>query len=110
ERALYFVAVWNGMIVGGAGISPLPGADRYTCELRHLRLRAGVRRPFVADALIRHCLAAAKQFLYARCYFEAGVREQFGRRVIALRASARCWRDDTPERTTFDGVTACALL
>jgi hypothetical protein len=110
DRALYFVAVWNGMIMGGAGIAPFPGADPYTCEVRHLLVRAGVRRRIVADALVRHCVAAAKQFLYVRCYLETDARGQFGRRVIALRASARRWLDDEPARSSFDGVTACALL
>jgi predicted N-acetyltransferase YhbS len=110
ERALYFVAVWNGLIMGGAGVAPLPGADHYTCELQHLRVRAGVRRRIVADALVRHCVSAAKQFLYVRCVLESDVHGQLGRRVIALRASARRWQDDVPARPTFDGVTACALL
>jgi hypothetical protein len=70
---------------------------------------------------------AARQFLYARCYFDAGVRGQVARRFYArhgfrelpahggslmrpLRASARRWMDGLPVRHTFDGVTACALL
>ena len=102
DRSLYFVAVWSGMVMGGAGIAPLAGADRYTCELTGLRVRAGLRHRLVADALIRHCHAAAKQFLYARCCHET--------QVHALRASAREWFDGLPTRSSFDGVTACALL
>jgi len=102
DRALYLVAVWNGLLMGGAGIAPLAGADRYTCELQHLHVRAGLRRRLVVDELTRHCFAAAKQFLYARCYCES--------RVVPLRASARDWFDGLPERHAFDGVTACALL
>jgi putative acetyltransferase len=102
DRALYFVAVWNGTLIGGAGVAPLPAADPYTCELHHLHVRVGVRRRIVMDALTRHCLAAAKQFLYARCYSES--------RVYPLRASAREWFDGLPAPASFDGVTACALL
>ena len=102
DRAVYYVAVWNGALMGGAGIAPLAGADRHTCELHRLCVRSGLRRRLVADELIRHCLAAAKQFLYARCYFDS--------RVVPLRASAREWFDGLPERRSFDGVTACALL
>lgn len=126
-RALYFVAVRSGEVVGGAGVAPFPGADPLTCELQRLVVRAGARRRGIGEALLRHCLTAARQFLYVRCYFETGVRGQVARRFYArhgfrelpahghwimrpLRASAREWLDGVPARPTFDGVTACALL
>lgn len=31
QRALYFVAVLGGEVVGGAGVAPLAGADALTC-------------------------------------------------------------------------------
>jgi putative acetyltransferase len=128
SRALYFVALVAGEVMGGAGVAPLAGADPHTCELQRLVVRNGARRRGIGEALLRHCLAAAKQFLYVRCYFEAGARGQVARRFYArhgfrelaahargglmrpLRASARQWFDGVPARPTFDGVTACALL
>jgi putative acetyltransferase len=128
SRALYFVALVAGEVMGGAGVAPLPGADPHTCELQRLVVRNGARRRGIGEALLRHCLAAAKQFLYVRCYFETGPRGQVARRFYArhgfrevaahdrgglmrpLRASARQWLDGVPPRPTFDGVTACALL
>jgi putative acetyltransferase len=126
-RALYFVALLDGEVMGGAGVAPLPGSDPHTCELQWLIVRSGARRRGIGEALLRHCLAAAKQFLYLRCYFETGARGQVARRFYArhgfrelppqgrslmrpLRASARQWVGDLPPRPTFDGVTACALL
>jgi putative acetyltransferase len=70
QRTLYFVALENGEIVGGAGVAPLSGADPLTCELQRMYLRADARGRGIGDALLQRCIAAAKQFLYVRCYLE----------------------------------------
>jgi putative acetyltransferase len=70
QRSLYFVALLNGEVVGGAGVAPLSGADPLTCELQRMYLRPDARGRGIGDALLDRCLAAAKQFLYVRCYLE----------------------------------------
>ena len=70
QRSLYFVALLNGEIVGGAGVAPLPDTDPLTCELQRMYLRPDARGRGIGDALLDRCLAAAKQFLYVRCYLE----------------------------------------
>jgi putative acetyltransferase len=70
QRTLYFVALLAGEIVGGAGVAPLAGADPLTCELQRMYLRADARGRGIGDALLERCLAAARQFLYVRCYLE----------------------------------------
>src|SRR5262245_46235114 len=70
QRTLYFVALSGGEVVGGAGVAPLPGADPLTCELQRMYLRRDVRGRGIGEALLQRCLAAAKQFLYVRCYLE----------------------------------------
>ena len=70
QRTLYFVALLGGEIVGGAGVAPLAGADPLTCELQRMYLRRDARGRGIGDALLERCLAAAKQFLYVRCYLE----------------------------------------
>jgi putative acetyltransferase len=70
QRTLYFVALLEGEIVGGAGVAPLSPADPLTCELQRMYLRADARGRGIGDALLERCLAAAKQFLYVRCYLE----------------------------------------
>lgn len=70
QRALYFVALQDGALLGGAGVAPLAGADPLTCELQRMYLRADARGRGVGEALLRRCLAAARQFLYVRCYLE----------------------------------------
>ena len=70
HRSLYFVALLDGEVVGGAGVAPLAAADPLTCELQRMYLRPDARGRGVGDALLARCLAAARQFLYVRCYLE----------------------------------------
>ena len=92
QRTMYFVAVSEGEIVGGAGVAPLPGADPLTCELQRMYLRADARGRGIGEALLQRCLAAARQFLYVRCYLETvaqmqGALEFYARHgFISLRA------------------------
>lgn len=70
QRTLYFVALLDGEVVGGAGVAPLSAADPLTCELQRMYLRKDARGRGIGDALLEQCLAAAKQFLFVRCYLE----------------------------------------
>jgi putative acetyltransferase len=70
QRSLYFVATLDGEILGGAGVAPLNGADPLTCELQRMYLRADARGRGIGEALLRRCLAAARQLLFVRCYLE----------------------------------------
>ena len=84
QRSLYFVALLGGEIVGGAGVAPLHGADPLTCELQRMYLRRDARGRGIGNALLEHCLRAARQFLYVRCYLETitqmqGALEFYGR-------------------------------
>jgi putative acetyltransferase len=76
QRTLYFVALSGGEIVGGAGVAPLAGADPLTCELQRMYLRPDARGRGIGDALLERCLAAARQFLYVRCYLETVTQMQ----------------------------------
>ena len=69
-RSLYFVAVYEAEIVGGAGIAPLAGADPLTCELQRMYLRIDARGQGVGTRLLGTCLEAARRFWYVRCYAE----------------------------------------
>jgi len=76
QRTLYFVAVLGGEVLGGAGVAPLAGPDPLTCELQRMYLRADARGRGIGDALLERCLAAARQFLYVRCYLETVTQMQ----------------------------------
>ncbi|HTU64752.1 MAG TPA: GNAT family N-acetyltransferase [Steroidobacteraceae bacterium] len=84
HRSLYFVALIADEIVGGAGVAPLSGADQLTCELQRMYLRPDARNRGIGRELLKHCLAAARQFLFVRCYLETisqmqGALEFYGR-------------------------------
>jgi putative acetyltransferase len=70
QRTMYFVAIVDGEVVGGAGIAPLAGADPLTCELQRMYLRKDSRGRGIGEALLAKCLATARQFLFVRCYLE----------------------------------------
>jgi putative acetyltransferase len=94
QRSLYFVASRGGEIVGGAGIAPLAGADPLTCELQRMYLRRDARGRGIGQALLQHCLDAARQFLYVRCYLETisqmrGALAFYARHGFASLASPR---------------------
>ncbi len=76
QRTMYFVAVSGGEVVGGAGVAPLAGADPLTCELQRMYLRTDARKRGIGEALLQRCLAAARQFLYVRCYLETVAQMQ----------------------------------
>jgi putative acetyltransferase len=76
QRSLYFVALLAGEVVGGAGIAPLAGSDPLTCELQRMYLRADVRGRGIGNALLERAIAAAKQFLFVRCYLETVTQMQ----------------------------------
>ena len=76
QRSLYFVALLGGEVVGGAGVAPLAGADPLTCELQRMYLRPEARGRGIGEALLERCLAAARQFLYVRCYLETVTQMQ----------------------------------
>ena len=69
-RAAYFVLERAGRVVGGGGIAPLAGGDPDICELRKMYVLAEARGLGQGRRLLLHCLAAARQFGYRRCYLE----------------------------------------
>lgn len=70
RRSAYFVATVDAQVVGGAGVSRLRNGDVLTCELQRMYLQKASRRLGMGQGLLDHCLAAARQFGYQRCYAE----------------------------------------
>lgn len=69
-RARYFVAVCNGVVVGGAGIAPLEDQRSKVCELQRMYLRPLARRCGVGAALLSACISSAKERSFTHCYAE----------------------------------------
>jgi putative acetyltransferase len=70
RRTLYYVALIDDEIVGGAGIAPLAGDDPLTCELQRMYLKPEARGQGVGTLLLDACLDAARRFWFVRCYAE----------------------------------------
>ena len=70
-RAAYFVVTdEKGSVLGGGGVGPLTGAADDVCELRKMYFLPETRGTGTGSALLRHCLATAKELGFRRCYLE----------------------------------------
>src|SRR5690606_15177000 len=70
ERKVYFVIEDQDVVVGGAGIAPIEGADKNTCELQKMYFLPQIRGKGFGLKLIQDCLKAAKSMGYTHCYIE----------------------------------------
>jgi len=69
--AAYFVLVDEaGMVLGGGGVAALEGGEPGVCELRKMYFLPAARGRGVGEALLRHCLAVARDLGYRTCYLE----------------------------------------
>lgn len=69
-RCAYFVIERNGEVMGGGGVAPLTGGDPDVCELRKMYFLPEVRGMGAGAAMMTHCLAAARDIGFTRCYLE----------------------------------------
>ena len=66
----YFVIERNGEVMGGGGVAPLKGGEPGVCELRKMYFLSEVRGMGAGAAMMTHCLAAARELGFKRCYLE----------------------------------------
>ncbi len=69
-RCAYFVIDRNGEVMGGGGVAPLTGGEPDLCELRKMYFLPEVRGLGAGAAMMTHCLAAARELGFKRCYLE----------------------------------------
>lgn len=82
----YFIAEFDGAIIGGAGIYPTKGLPNSTCELVKMYLSKIARGKGFGQKMIDHCLLIAKTKGFTQVYLETmpelkkavSVYEQFG--------------------------------
>ena len=70
DRSAYFVLEINGNVVGAAGISQLENSKDNICELQKMYFSAESRGKGYGAKMMQHCLQAAKNFEYDKCYLE----------------------------------------
>lgn len=69
-KSIYFVAEYDGEIVGGGGIYPTANLANGTCELVKLYLSAKARGKGAGKMLMQKCIDAAKEMEYDKIYLE----------------------------------------
>ena len=69
-RTAFFVVEEAGRVLGGGGIGPLAGAEADVCELRKMYFLPALRGRGIGARLLHHCLDAARERGYRRCYLE----------------------------------------
>jgi putative acetyltransferase len=71
EGSKYFVVEEKGVILGGAGIAPLAGAEELSiCELQKMYFKKQIRGRGVGFEMMNTCLKFAKSAGYKQCYLE----------------------------------------
>ncbi len=70
DRAAYFVATVENVVVGGAGLAPFPCEYPNLCELQKMYLLPAYRGQGLGKALMTSVLATAQQMAYDGCYLE----------------------------------------
>ncbi|MCF0055625.1 GNAT family N-acetyltransferase [Dyadobacter sp. CY356] len=70
ENSVYFVAIEDTKLLGGAGIFPTEGLDADTVELVKMYLRPEARGKGLGKTLILKCIEYAKSKGYKRIYLE----------------------------------------
>ncbi len=71
NKSVYYVALLNGRIVGGCGISPLENANPNICELQKMYIKPIGRGKKIGKTLLLKCLDFAKKTDYSYCYLES---------------------------------------
>lgn len=91
SRSVYFIAEWNGTVLGGGGIYPTDGLPEDTCELVKMYLLPEARGIGLGRSLIQRCIDFAYEAGYRHIYLETmpelkqalKTYEKFGFRYLA---------------------------
>jgi putative acetyltransferase len=86
EKSAYYVAFYEGKLVGGAGIFPTDELPADTCELVKMYLVKSARGKGVGKALMEQCIFTAQKNGFKKMYLETlpelntaiGMYEKFG--------------------------------
>jgi putative acetyltransferase len=94
-RAVYFVALQDGALLGGGGIGPIAGEPPDVCEVRKMYLRPEGRGHGAGGRLLELCLDAAREIGYRRCHL-ATLHSMHAARHLYARAGFRQLDHEVP--------------
>ncbi|WP_274476482.1 GNAT family N-acetyltransferase [Mangrovimonas aestuarii] len=70
DNEVYFVIEKDGELFGGAGVKSLKNHNGSVCELQKMYFSTSYRNRGYGKLLFEHCLKAAKNMGYGKCYLE----------------------------------------
>ena len=70
EDSAFFVITLENKVLGCAGVGPLSGADKKTCELRKMYFVNELRGTGMGTKLLNLCMDEARRLSYEICYLE----------------------------------------
>ncbi len=70
KRSCYYVIARDNKVVGGGGIAPLTGGDKFTCELRKMFFLPATRGLGLGRRLLLLLMDEARKRDYKKCYLE----------------------------------------
>lgn len=71
NRGIYFIAMDDNKILGGAGIKKLDGSEDSICELQRMFLLPEARGKNIGRQLLELCITKAKEFGFNQIYLES---------------------------------------
>ncbi|MBT8252378.1 MAG: GNAT family N-acetyltransferase [Flavobacteriaceae bacterium] len=71
DKEIYFVAIENGEVVGGAGIKQLRDEEPDICELQKMYFKPSARGKGYGKLIFEQCLKTARAMGYSKCYLES---------------------------------------
>lgn len=70
DKAIYYVIIGDGEVLGGAGIAHLDNFDGNVCELQKMYFKKEARGQGLGKQMMDTCLSKAKEFGFDQCYLE----------------------------------------
>lgn len=104
EKSVYYVATFNGEIIGGCGIYPTAELPANYGELVKLYLSNAFRGKGIGKKLMEIAIAAAKNFGYEKLYLET-----MPELAMALQLYESLGFESLPNRLGASGHSACPI-
>ena len=70
DKTVYYIAEYQGKVLGGSGIAPIPNQEKNYCELQRMFLTKDARGLGIGKALMERCIEFAQNAHFELIYIE----------------------------------------